>query len=141
MERLGKNKGGYHGETIDIRTVLRAVEIAAQQHGWSFGIFRQTPEFKFLALRRPLLSIRNPQSPIRIYLSAGIHGDEPAGPLAALRLLRENNWPADSEIWRKRGVTDKRVSNAKLRAELKYGFQFPDFRAGYAALCVEALKE
>jgi hypothetical protein len=99
MERLGKNKGGYHGETIDIRTVLRDVEIAAQQHGWSFEIFHQTPEFKFLALRRPLLSIRNPQSPIRIYLSAGIHGDEPAGPLAALRLLRENNWPADSEIW------------------------------------------
>jgi nucleoside-diphosphate-sugar epimerase len=41
--------------------------------------------------------------------------------------------PADSEIWRKRGVTNKRVSNVKLRAELKYGFQFPDFRAGYAA--------
>ena len=33
----------------------------------------------------------------------------------------------------KRGVTNKRVSNAKLRAELKYEFQFPDFRAGYAA--------
>jgi nucleoside-diphosphate-sugar epimerase len=41
--------------------------------------------------------------------------------------------PADSEIWRKRGVTNKRVSNAKLRAEWKYEFQFPDFRAGYAA--------
>ena len=25
------------------------------------------------------------------------------------------------------------VSNAKLRAELKYEFRFPDFRAGYAA--------
>ena len=41
--------------------------------------------------------------------------------------------PADAEAWRKRGVTNKRVSNAKLRAELKYEFQFPDFRAGYAA--------
>ena len=40
---------------------------------------------------------------------------------------------ADAEAWRKRGVTNKRVSNAKLRAELKYEFQFPDFRAGYAA--------
>jgi len=38
-----------------------------------------------------------------------------------------------AEIWRKRGVTNKRVSNAKLRTELKYEFQFPDFRAGYAA--------
>ena len=41
--------------------------------------------------------------------------------------------PADAEAWRKRGVTNKRVSNAKLRAELNYEFQFPDFRAGYAA--------
>ncbi len=40
---------------------------------------------------------------------------------------------ADAETWRKRGVTNKRVSNAKLRAELKYEFKFPDFRAGYAA--------
>ncbi len=40
---------------------------------------------------------------------------------------------ADAEIWRKRGVTNKRVSNAKLRTELKYEFKFPDFRAGYAA--------
>ena len=39
----------------------------------------------------------------------------------------------DAEVWRKRGVTNKRVSNAKLQAELKYKFQFPDFRAGYAA--------
>ena len=40
---------------------------------------------------------------------------------------------ADAEVWRKRGVTNKRVSNAKLKAELEYQFQFPDFRAGYAA--------
>ena len=39
----------------------------------------------------------------------------------------------DAETARKRGVTNKRVSNAKLRAELKYEFKFPDFRAGYAA--------
>ena len=37
MERLGKNHGGYHGETIDIRAVLRDVETAAQQHGWTIG--------------------------------------------------------------------------------------------------------
>ncbi len=40
---------------------------------------------------------------------------------------------ADAEIWRKRGITNKRVSNAKLREELKYSFQFPNFRVGYAA--------
>jgi nucleoside-diphosphate-sugar epimerase len=48
---------------------------------------------------------------------------------------------ADVEIWRRRGVTNKRISNAKVRTELKYEFQFPDFRAGYKAPCVEALQE
>jgi hypothetical protein len=99
MERLGKNHGGYHGETIDIRVVLRDVEVAAQQHGWSSEIFYDTNEFKLFALHRQPSSIRDPQSAIRIYLSAGIHGDEPAGPLAALRLLRENHWPTNVELW------------------------------------------
>jgi nucleoside-diphosphate-sugar epimerase len=52
---------------------------------------------------------------------------------AELKRPMPSTVPADIEVWRKRGVTNKRVSNAKLRAELKYGFQFPDFRAGYAA--------
>jgi murein peptide amidase A len=28
-----------------------------------------------------------------VYLSAGIHGDEPAGPLALIRLIEEDRWP------------------------------------------------
>ena len=31
---------------------------------------------------------------------------------------------------RPRGLTNKRVSNAKLREELEYTFEFPDFRSG-----------
>jgi len=99
VERLGKNHGGYHGETIDIRAVLRDIEISAPQHGWSSEIFHQTPEFKFLALHRSPLSLRTPHSAPRIYLSTGIHGDEPAGPLAGLRLLQENKWPENAELW------------------------------------------
>ena len=99
MQRLGKNVGGYFGETIDIRTVLRDVETAAQQHGWTAEIFHDTGEFKLFALRRVPLSIRNPQSAVRIYISAGIHGDEPAGSLAALRLLQGNRWPENAEIF------------------------------------------
>ncbi|HEX4262958.1 MAG TPA: SDR family oxidoreductase [Verrucomicrobiae bacterium] len=33
---------------------------------------------------------------------------------------------------RKRGVTNKRVSNRKLKADLGYSFKFPTFREGYA---------
>jgi len=53
--------------------------------------------------------------------------------VAELKLPLPPQIPADVEVWRKRGVTNKRVSNAKLRAELKYEFQFPDFRKGYGA--------
>jgi hypothetical protein len=35
----------------------------------------------------------------RLYISTGIHGDEPAGPLAARRLLQENAWPPGLDIW------------------------------------------
>ena len=41
--------------------------------------------------------------------------------------------PADAEVWRKRGTTNKQVSNAKLHAQLPYAFQYPDFRSGYRA--------
>lgn len=96
MQRLGKNKGGYHGETIDIRAVLREFEAEAQRHDWTFETFHAADNFKWLTLRRSPSPITVHQS--RIYLSTGIHGDEPAGPLAALRLLRENQWPAGVEV-------------------------------------------
>jgi murein peptide amidase A len=96
MQRLGKNHGGYFGERIDIYAVLRDFETAAAAHGWTSEIFHEAGEFKWLALHRP--SRITPHGS-RIYISAGIHGDEPAAPLAALRLLQENNWPADAEIF------------------------------------------
>jgi hypothetical protein len=39
--------------------------------------------------------------------------------------------PGSPEGARKRGVTSKRVSNQKLKAELGYGFKYPTFREGY----------
>jgi nucleoside-diphosphate-sugar epimerase len=39
--------------------------------------------------------------------------------------------PENFEAGRKRGVTNKRVSNAKLKSELGYGFRYPTFREGY----------
>lgn len=98
MQRLGKNHGGYHGETIDIRPVLRAVEAAAQQHGWTPEIFHADGEFKRFSIHRAA-PLRTPHSALRVYISAGIHGDEPAGPLAALRLLHENQWPDNLDLY------------------------------------------
>ena len=96
MERLGKNLGKYLGETIDIRAVLKDAEAAARQHGWEQEIFYDNGDFKWLALHRPSRDEANRK---RFYVSAGIHGDEPGSPLAALKLLQDNRWPDHLELW------------------------------------------
>jgi hypothetical protein len=94
VQKLGKNHGGYFGETIDIRAVLREIKSAASAQGWGAEIFHTHRDFDWLALHRPGRAGAG-----RIHLSAGIHGDEPAGPLAALRLLQENRWPPNVEFF------------------------------------------
>jgi hypothetical protein len=98
VQKLGKNHDGYHGETIDIRAVLREVEAVAQKHGWASEVFHEQDGFKWFALHRKS-EVSSQHLEARIYISAGIHGDEPAGPLAALKLLQENNWPASAEVF------------------------------------------
>jgi len=41
--------------------------------------------------------------------------------------------PEDAEAVRKRGVTNKKVSNRRLKMELGYPFKYPTFREGYTA--------
>jgi hypothetical protein len=98
VQKLGKNHDGYHGETIDIRAVLGEVVITAQRNRWISEFFHETGDCKWIALHRAPFSITNPPSTIRIYISAGIHGDEPGGPLAALKLIQEDRWPENAEI-------------------------------------------
>jgi hypothetical protein len=94
VQKLGKNTGRYFGETIDINAALGDVRDAAQESGWEFEAVRATAELELHTWRRPVPQVRR-----RIYISTGIHGDEPAGPLAVRRLMRENGWPADTELW------------------------------------------
>jgi protein MpaA len=96
VQRLGKNLGGYYGETIDISAVLGEIETTAPMLGWTVETFYTHQDFKWLALHRDSRTEVNRK---RIHISAGIHGDEPAGPLAALQLIRENCWPQNTEIF------------------------------------------
>ena len=97
VRRLGKNLGGYFGETIDIAAILEDCVSAARKYNWSVEELPATPTLKLLMLRRvsfsPALSARS------LYISAGIHGDEPAGPLAVRQLLTENLWAAHLDLW------------------------------------------
>ncbi|MDE3098957.1 MAG: M14 family metallocarboxypeptidase [Verrucomicrobiota bacterium] len=91
-----QNAAGYRGQTIDIRALLAEVQAAASRHGWLSEIFFEGSPFQLSALRRPTPNVQRPR---RVYISAGIHGDEPAGPLAMLRLLHDNQWPPDAELY------------------------------------------
>ena len=107
MQRLGKNISSYSGETIDIDAVLRDCVAAARFHGWAIEEIHPAPKLilgftrhaspppSAVLLRRTGITDRIP----RIYISTGIHGDEPAGPLAVRQLLRENAWPAGLDLY------------------------------------------
>ena len=116
LRRLGKNRNGYLGETINIATVLADCVAAARARGWTVEEMRPAPG-QLLAFSRAGSSSKAPAirslqkgtadvqalTPAgrsqRVYLSTGIHGDEPAGPLAVRQLLREDLWPAGFELW------------------------------------------
>ena len=94
QQRLGKNKTCYAGETINIQQVLEEMQQLAREKGWHQEPILDSGELVLVHLRR------NPsQARKRIYLSTGIHGDEPAGPLAVLELVREDEFPEGLELW------------------------------------------
>src|SRR2546422_11667718 len=94
VQRLDRNKGGYLGETIDIQQVLRDDLGAARQFGWQIEEIPVSDNLDLLAFRRV---VEAPSK--KLYLSTGIHGDEPAGPLAVRQLLGENDWPSHLNLW------------------------------------------
>jgi len=98
VQRLGKNINGYLGDTIDIGVVLADCIHAARAHGWKIEELPAAPKPNLLAFTRES-SVLQEKEAVRIYLSTGIHGDEPAGPLAVRNLLQQNRWPADVSLF------------------------------------------
>ena len=49
---LGKNIGGYGGDTINIDDVLQRTLAAAQTHGWAIENFPNTGDLKLYGLQR-----------------------------------------------------------------------------------------
>ena len=58
IQRLGKNQGGYFGETIDIQQVLRDDLEAARQFGWEIDELPVSDGLDLLALRRHITAPR-----------------------------------------------------------------------------------
>src|SRR6185503_1275947 len=94
MERLRLNNGGYLGDGIEIDDVLRQIEPLALSSGWQPIPIKVSESETLPAYQRLVPSPRK-----RVYISAGIHGDEPAGPLAVLKLFQNGQWPNDTSFW------------------------------------------
>ncbi len=94
VEQHATNHGGYQGERIEIGAVLEAGQAAARRHGWQIDRLPAAPGLDLLAFRRGSTSCRR-----QVYLSTGMHGDEPAGPLAVRQMLEEDLWPQDAALW------------------------------------------
>jgi len=94
MLPLGRNHGCYQGERLHIGSVVEAIRERGGAAGFESEWLDCPNGLRLLTLTRKLPSPRR-----RCYLSAGIHGDEPAGPMALLELLTENAWPEDCEFY------------------------------------------
>jgi hypothetical protein len=97
VQRLGINQGGYHGDPIDVEAFLTCFQAEALARGWHLQMLPVEDGRSILTAHRSARP--GTANPRRFYLSAGIHGDEPAGPLALLDLLRADQLAPDAEFW------------------------------------------
>lgn len=78
---------------LDPAAFAGELEAAARAHGFRVERFGEVAGFPLLALTK-----RTPGPRPRIYLSAGIHGDEPAPPFALLEMLQHGEFD-ERAVW------------------------------------------
>jgi len=91
---LLRNKGGYRGDTVDVDDLLKRMRDAASRNGWSTHQMEVERSESIPWFHREA----DPESS-KVYISAGVHGDEPAPLLAVLELLEKDAFPTDLGIW------------------------------------------
>ena len=94
MARLHLNEGGYHGERIDLPETEMAILEAASKKGWQLESRTWKPGAPAIHFLQRLGGGHR-----RIYLSAGMHGDEPAPLLAVRALLESDQWPDGTDLF------------------------------------------
>lgn len=95
LRRLGRNVGRYCGEVVEMASILEECRCAGAATGWTPQKIDAQPGLDLVALHRA----SNHSHPKRVYISAGIHGDEPAGPVAIRNLLQADALPRENELW------------------------------------------
>ncbi|MGF1448508.1 MAG: M14 family metallocarboxypeptidase [Opitutales bacterium] len=74
----------YTGEPLNLPETLQRVEALDRCESWQLETYGSVDRHPLYVLTR-----NRDQTHGHLYLSTGIHGDEPAGPLATLRLLEQ----------------------------------------------------
>jgi murein peptide amidase A len=82
---------------VNVDQFLIDLQQTAQSAGFSTDVYGSSAAWPLYGLSRRSNTPRIPHQ--QIYISAGIHGDEPAGPLALLELLRRDALPRDHDIF------------------------------------------
>ena len=85
--------GGKVDHSIDIDAIVELCTVEGERNGWEVEILGVTEDLNLVAMRR-----EGEANSKRLYISAGMHGDEPAPLLAVLRLLKRDVWPRDLDI-------------------------------------------
>lgn len=93
MDSYNTNPEVFQTEPLDAAQLLTEIVNVCKVHGWTRLPANAKPG-DILLFHRPGKSPR-----FRIYISAGIHGNEPGGPSAILELLKENAWPDEIEVY------------------------------------------
>ena len=92
--RRGPNNEAYCGETINIDALQEEILQAAREHGWASERILDEEGCGLFGFSRI-----SPTATKTAYISSGMHGDEPAPPLAVLDQLWRNEWPAEWNIY------------------------------------------
>lgn len=82
---------------IDLQEFNSSLTQLARSRGFSVRTITTIEDYDILALHREANNPPQP-NPLRLYLSAGLHGDEPAGPLAILAMLKQDRLPETFDI-------------------------------------------
>ncbi|MEM7790957.1 MAG: M14 family metallocarboxypeptidase [Verrucomicrobiota bacterium] len=81
-------------QRVNVDQLIRDLSKAGSAAGFQVATYGATNQYPLIAMSRAGSS----RGGRKIYISSGIHGDEPAGPLALLDLLQEDRLPAEDDI-------------------------------------------
>lgn len=90
MKQAGTIPMRQHG--LNVQLLLRAIERWAVRRGFKVESYGRAGGYPLISLSR---HCRNHPDTARIYVSTGMHGDEPGGPLALLAMLRNDEFARD----------------------------------------------